>query len=299
MNTQHFTYIVEIERTRSISQAAKNLFLGQPNLSRVLHEMEHGLGFAIFERTSRGVTPTERGALFLQYARRILMELESIEALGRSGPVKSRLRICFPRSGRYLDAAARYLAQWCQNGTVDAEIRECHARQTLEFLDKGDTELGIIRFRSEYEDYFRDQAAIRALEFQVLRDYRYQLMMRPDHPLAQKRQILQSDLVGFTEIAHGDTFRHTEPRSETPRRRIYTVDRMAQVRLLQTIPGAYIWISPALPEDLAAWGLIQRDCADNTDYYRDALIYRKSYLPTDMEASLLAGITQSISEQGI
>jgi len=54
MNTQHFQYIVEIERTRSISQAAKNLYLSQPNLSRVLHELEEQLGFAIFERTSRG-----------------------------------------------------------------------------------------------------------------------------------------------------------------------------------------------------------------------------------------------------
>ena len=55
--------------------------LSQPNLSRVLHELEEQLGFAIFERTSRGVMPTDRGALFLQYARRILMEMESIEAL--------------------------------------------------------------------------------------------------------------------------------------------------------------------------------------------------------------------------
>ena len=35
MNTQHLQYIIEIERTRSISQAAENLFLGQPNLSRI------------------------------------------------------------------------------------------------------------------------------------------------------------------------------------------------------------------------------------------------------------------------
>ena len=29
MNTQHLQYIIEIERTRSISQAAENLYLGQ------------------------------------------------------------------------------------------------------------------------------------------------------------------------------------------------------------------------------------------------------------------------------
>ena len=49
MNTQHLQYIIEIERTRSISQAAENLFLGQPNLSRILHDLEESLGFRIFE----------------------------------------------------------------------------------------------------------------------------------------------------------------------------------------------------------------------------------------------------------
>ena len=49
MNTQHLQYLIEIERTRSVSQAAENLFIGQPNLSRILHEMEANLGFKIFE----------------------------------------------------------------------------------------------------------------------------------------------------------------------------------------------------------------------------------------------------------
>ena len=64
MNTQHLQYLIEIERTRSVSQAAENLFIGQPNLSRILHEMEANLGFKIFERTSKGVRSTERGAIF-------------------------------------------------------------------------------------------------------------------------------------------------------------------------------------------------------------------------------------------
>ena len=81
MNTQHLQYLIEIERTRSVSQAAENLFIGQPNLSRILHEMEANLGFKIFERTSKGVRSTERGAIFLQHAKSIIRELERIDAL--------------------------------------------------------------------------------------------------------------------------------------------------------------------------------------------------------------------------
>ena len=34
MNTLHFKYAVEVEKTGSISQAAENLFMAQPNLSK-------------------------------------------------------------------------------------------------------------------------------------------------------------------------------------------------------------------------------------------------------------------------
>ena len=100
MNTQHLQYIIEIERTRSISQAAENLFLGQPNLSRILHDLEESLGFRIFERTSRGVRPTERGARFLKHARNMLREMDYIEALGPRHAVPNRLRVCIPRSAK-------------------------------------------------------------------------------------------------------------------------------------------------------------------------------------------------------
>ena len=110
MNTQHLQYIIEIERTRSISQAAENLFIGQPNLSRILHDVEQMLGFRIFERSTRGVRPTTRGTIFLQHAKSILRETEAIEALGPKRAVANRLRVCIPRSAAMLDLTAQYLA---------------------------------------------------------------------------------------------------------------------------------------------------------------------------------------------
>ena len=157
MNTQHLQYVVEIERMRSISQAAENLFIGQPNLSRILHDMEDTLGFKIFERTSRGVRPTERGTIFLQHAKSILREMDSIEALGPRRPVANRLRICIPRSAAMLDLTSEFIATLPEDQNLDVAIRECHARKALELLANGEVEIGIIRFRSEYRDYFEEQ----------------------------------------------------------------------------------------------------------------------------------------------
>ena len=62
MNFQHLQYVTTIEACGSISKAANKLYLSQPYISRVLHELEHELGIIIFERGNDGVKPTEAGA---------------------------------------------------------------------------------------------------------------------------------------------------------------------------------------------------------------------------------------------
>ena len=82
MNTLFFKYAIEVDRTRSITQAAENLFMAQPNLSKAIKETEEMLGYEIFARTSKGVAPTEKGAEFLKYARNIMKQLDLIESIG-------------------------------------------------------------------------------------------------------------------------------------------------------------------------------------------------------------------------
>ena len=65
MNTLYLKYVLEIEKAGSISQAAQNLFMAQPNLSKAVKDLEHELGYSIFKRTPSGVTVTERGNEFL------------------------------------------------------------------------------------------------------------------------------------------------------------------------------------------------------------------------------------------
>lgn len=287
MNTQHLQYVVEIERTRSISQAAENLFIGQPNLSRILHDLEKTLGFRIFERTSRGVRPTERGAKFLLHARGVLREMEYIEALGPRHAVRSRLRVCLPRSARLFDLAGEYLASLASPGELEVTIRECHARQALQMLTVGEAELGVLRFRSEYLDYFDEQTAEREFSFQVLGRFKYELVLPRDHPLARREEIHMEDLTEYPQIIHGDAQRPRVRTEDTACRTIYTVDRMAQLQLLQTIWGVYTWLPPMPEQYLQRWGLIQKPCEDNTVVYQDALVYNPQYAMTDIEAGFV------------
>ena len=287
MNTQHLQYIVEIERMRSISQAAENLFIGQPNLSRILHDMEDSLGFRIFERTSRGVRPTERGTDFLQHAKSILREMDLIEALGPRRPVANRLRICIPRSAAALDIAGQFIAALPVDQNLDVVIRECHARKALELLANGEVEIGIIRFRSEYREYFEGQMTQRGLTFEVLNKYRYQVLLSKGHPLAQKETLQRSDLTDLPEIVHGDTFRQSGQQEQRVTRKIYTVDRLAQLSLLEKIPNSYMWASSMPDRCLRRWVFVQKACSDNQVIYHDAIAYNAQYNMSEIESEFL------------
>ena len=60
MNTTALRYAVEVNRVRSISKAAQNLYMSQPNLSRAIKDLEAELGITIFKRTAKGVRSEER-----------------------------------------------------------------------------------------------------------------------------------------------------------------------------------------------------------------------------------------------
>ncbi len=286
MNTQHLQYIIEIERTRSISQAAENLFIGQPNLSRILHDVEQMLGFRIFERSTRGVRPTTRGTIFLQHAKSILRETEAIEALGPKRAVANRLRVCIPRSAAALDLTAQYLAGLPEAEPVDAVIRECHARIALETLASGETEIGVIRFRSEYRDYFDEQTSARGLSFELLNKYHYLVTLNKSHPLANQQSVMRADLEGLPEIVHGDVFR-VQGKEEPIRRKIYSVDRLAQMALLEKIPNSYMF-APRIPDQCKRrWNLVQLPCTDNQSLYLNALVYHKQYAMSEIESGFV------------
>lgn len=293
MNTLHLQYMIEIERTRSISQAAENLYIGQPNLSRVLREMESAVGFPIFERTPRGVRPTPRGAEFLTHARTILREVEAMDNLGPRHPVVGRLRVCLPRSTAHMAAAAQYLGALSQPRNLDVILRECHPRQALQYLKTGEMDLALIRFRGEYKDYFQEQAKSLNLTLRELSGFYCRVLMHKSHPLAGRRAIGREELVPYPEIVHGDLFRSVGKPSKAPLCRIYATDRMAQVTLLHTVPGAYLWAAPMDPVELARQDLVQRPCAEPKALYFDALLYHKLYHMTEMEQDFLSALERA------
>jgi DNA-binding transcriptional LysR family regulator len=80
---EQLQYLVEINRSKSISLAAERAHISQPALSTSISKLEDELRVQLLKRTNQGVYPTEAGEFVIQKALQIIDALEEISSLAR------------------------------------------------------------------------------------------------------------------------------------------------------------------------------------------------------------------------
>ncbi|MBR0853707.1 LysR family transcriptional regulator [Bradyrhizobium liaoningense] len=94
---QELTVFVRAAESGSFSKAARELGLSQPSVSRIIGELETRLGVKLLLRTTRRITMTDAGALFLTRAREVLADIEDAEDAARGvDSLRGTLRITMP-----------------------------------------------------------------------------------------------------------------------------------------------------------------------------------------------------------
>jgi DNA-binding transcriptional LysR family regulator len=112
---QELGVFVRAAESGSFSRAGRELGLSQPSVSRIIGDLEARLGVTLLLRTTRKITVTDAGALFLDRAREILAEIEDAEDAARGVdslrgiirlalPVLYGTREIIPRLPKFLDA---------------------------------------------------------------------------------------------------------------------------------------------------------------------------------------------------
>ena len=95
MTFPQLQYLLEIHRTGSVTQAAKNLYVSQSSVSIALSALEKELGFPIFIRSKKGLTPTERGVNVIRQAAAICESQQQMIASPQDTHTRVRVS-CIP-----------------------------------------------------------------------------------------------------------------------------------------------------------------------------------------------------------
>lgn len=78
LELRQLRFAVVAADTSSFLRASKQLNVKQSTLSKKVAALEHRLGITLFERSTRGVVPTDAGRAFLEVARRIVTDADNL-----------------------------------------------------------------------------------------------------------------------------------------------------------------------------------------------------------------------------
>lgn len=281
MNTQHLKYAIEVGKTGSITQAAENLYIGQPSLSKALKELEESLGITIFKRTSKGAVPTAQGERFLVYARDVLRQVDKMESLRRDDHLTAQLfHVCVPRVPYINEAVRQLIFEMDPQGEMDIRVMQTGALKAIQQVADGVSELAVIRYPVRYERYFLDYMAEKKIRSDLIGECEPQLLMHRDHPLARAAEIRAEDLQKYPMVTFEDEgvpyLAQEEMEERVSRRSIAVSDSLMLARALLSMPTACGWCGDVDAEMASAMGLALRTtgCLGRM---RDAVIYSQDF----------------------
>lgn len=300
MDLQQLRNVQEVARCGSISRAAKNLYMSQPNLSKSIRELEEELGIPLFRRTVHGVEVTLSGEQFLQYARNILAQMDKLSALYQNRKSSDLyLSVCVPRASYIASAFNRWLERRA-TGRFHLLYQETNPAAILKAVATEEAQLGIVRYHILYKEYYEGLMLTRGLQQASLWEYEMVLLMHKGHQLASCERITPEQLSAYPEIVHGDLTNVAPPEEgeepqewpQSDRGRIEVFDRAGQFGALCHVAGSYMWVSPVPEETLATYQLVQRPCTA-APVCRDTAVWRNKLSPAASE--LLDEVREEIS----
>ncbi|WP_144995391.1 LysR family transcriptional regulator [Polystyrenella longa] len=184
MEIDQLRYFLKVAERGSFTRAAEELLVSQPALSRSIQKLEEELGQPVFERKTRSVSLTEAGTLLQSRAQQMLQIMEDTKAEICDDGNSGRIRLgVIPTIAPFLlpDLLQKFATEYPKSMlTVQEETTE----KLLKSCQQGEIDLGILAL----------PVPAKYLEIEELFEEELFLVLPPDHPLVDKKQIKLSDV---------------------------------------------------------------------------------------------------------
>ncbi|NMC33517.1 MAG: LysR family transcriptional regulator [Veillonellaceae bacterium] len=182
MTERELLYVKTIAEERSISGAAKKLFMTQPSLSSCVQKIESALGTRLFQRTSTGLVLTFAGERYYQVAQDILkiyndfeIEVSDINNL-KKGRVTIGITVYLATF--ILPVVLPVFKELCPN--IELAIVEKNSTELEKSLSSGEVDFALMHMLPHEES-----ASHTNTDFYPLIKDPLVLVTKKDHPLKQ------------------------------------------------------------------------------------------------------------------
>ena len=255
MTIQQINYVLTISDEGSINKAAEKLFLTQPSLTSAVKELEEELEIIIFERSRKGVVPTNEGRDFLASVRQLYQQYELISDKYKN---KNMLKRKFGVTTQHYSFVVRSFVETVKKfdtSLFEFTIFESRTREVIQDVYESRSEIGIL-FLNDYnkkiiEKFLKNMN----LSFTELIKCNAYVYLWKGHPLAKKKFISIDDLkkypcLSFDQGNESSIYFAEEILSDNEYpRSIKTNDRATMLNLMKGL-NAYTLCSGIISDEL-------------------------------------------------
>ncbi len=255
MTLQQLKYIIKIVESRSITEAARAVYVSQPALSNSVHELEAELGIEIFSRSSKGISLTPEGVEFLSYARQVVEQADLLEQ--RYTHKKPSRQLCAVSTQHYAFAVNAFcnLIKQTDSDEYEYTLRETRTYEIIDDVRNMKSELGIIYLNDFNGKVLRKLLKESNLEFIPLFTAVPHVFVSASCELAKKKSVTFDDLEPYPYLSfeQGDfnSFYFSEEMQSTVshKKSVHVSDRGTLFNLIIGING-YTISSGVVTSDL-------------------------------------------------
>ena len=145
MSVKQLRAFLAVAHTLNFAHASERLNLSQPALSLTIKGLEEALGGALLQRSTRKVTLTQEGELFLPMARQLLADWDNVEEAMRQSFTLQRGKISVAAMPSF---AANVLPEALKAfrdryAGVNVTVHDVINEQVIEMVREGRVEMGI------------------------------------------------------------------------------------------------------------------------------------------------------------
>lgn len=254
MTLQQLQQVITIADSKSMNEAAKKLYVSQPNLSAVVKELEAQAGISIFIRSNRGIIVTPEGEEFIGYARQIVEQYQLLENRYLTTESKKKFSVSMLH---YSFAVKAFVELVKQVGMDEYEfaVHETHTSQVIDNVKNMKSELGILYLSDFNQAVLTKIFKENGLVFEELFICDTYVYLWKGHPLASKEEISMGELEIYPCIAfeqgRNNSFHFAEEMKSTYEyKKLIKIDDRATVLNLMVGLNGYTLCSGIICEEL-------------------------------------------------
>lgn len=205
MTNNQIKYMIEIAKTGSINQDAKNLFISQSALSNAISSVENEFNRRIFYRTSKGVSLTSFGKLFIAYITPIDKQLDQLYTMRGDGIGIDTPSLTIISNGFfYLSLIASTIGERHKSSGIKIHLIEDYSGDIVDPIVSGEADLAIVRLWSCYKENNLDRYTAMKLLYHPICQMDIGVDIGENSPLYsyQNDSIATEELQDFPQIVH-------------------------------------------------------------------------------------------------